>query len=309
MEKQEVIIKKNTSNNKRKIASAKQIKSFTNKNIIFKKDKLKPLTENNGKIKIAKIHRPLTSFSSTNININDYKYLFDCNNKETLYNAKWVLNLRVFDQPKVKKLNNIGEPTFYREDLEKFINKKKRSIQKSKSIYDFETLPYFYKYKHFFKVNNDNHGTYINKPLLNYNTSLRKNNIKILHKWNSNTNIKSNKYFYSCINLPKTKINDKYVMRPYKVAFTKEEYNGDKILKKEYLRDNNNAYNIFGDHVSLPAYNDKYSDKNYAEISDLLNSQDKTQSKTWYQIKLRNIINKNQTDKKIQNSKKKWKNY
>ena len=170
-------------------------------------------------------------------------------------------------------------------------------------------MPDLSKYKHFFKVNNDNHGTLINKPLLNYNISLRQNNIKILSKWNSNINIKKPKYFNSVINLPKAdingKINDKYIMRPYKVEFFKEEYNGNKILKKVYSRDKKKAYNIFGDHLSLSPYNDKYIEKNYGKINELLNTFDKNQAKTWFQIKLRNLIDKSEIDK----NKKKWKNY
>ena len=289
----------------RKVLSAKNIKAYINKDMKPLNDKINSLTTKN-----KKILRPSTTFLSKNIN--NYRYLFDSSNKETIYNTKWVLNLRTFVESKTKKPKIIGEPRFYQEDLEKYISKKKKKIQKSSSVYDFETFPDLNKYKHFFKINNDNHGTYINKPLINFNISLRENNIKVLNKWNSNINIKRNKYFFSCVNLPKEslsgKISDKNIMRPYKIEFKKDEYNGDKIVKRIYSRDKVKAYNIFGTHNSSTPYNDNYIEKNYGKINELLNLCDKTQSKTWYQIKLRNILDNNGTENKFKEKNlKKWK--
>ena len=300
---------KNKANKKRKVLSAKNIKAYLNKDMKQFNDKINSLTTKNINQKNKKILRPSTTFLCKNIN--NYRYLFDNSTKETIYNTKWVLNLRTFEESKTRKQKLVGEPTFYQEDLEKYISKKKKKIQKSSS-YDIENFPELNKYKHFFKVNNNNHGTYINKPLINYNISLRQNNVKILNKWNSNTDIKKNKYFYSCINLPKNelngKINDKYIMRPYKIQFIKDEYNGDKILKRIYSRDKVKAYNVFGTHISSTPYNDKYIEKNYGKINELLNLDDKSQSKTWYQIKLRNILDQNGTvDKFNKKNIKKWK--
>ena len=299
--------KEASKNKNRKILSAKNIKAYLNKEIFPKDGKLKSLPTKNFYLKNKKLLRPSTTFLSKNIN--NYRYLFDNNNKESIYNAKWVLNLRTFDDLKTKKLKLLGEPRFYQEDLEKYILKKKNKIQRSRSAFDFEKFPDLNKYKHFFKINNNNHGTYIDRPLLNYNLSLRQNNIKILNKWNSNTNI--NKYYFSCVNLPKEeikgKINDKYIMRPYKIEYMKDDYNGDKILKKKFTRDKKKAFNIFGEHYSLTPYDDKYSEKNYGKIYELLNCFDKTQGKTWFQIKLRNENDKNGNKNKLQ--KYKWKNY
>ena len=97
-------------------------------------------------------------------------------------------------------------------------------------------------------------------------------------------------------------------MRPYKIQFIKDEYNGDKILKRIYSRDTVKAYNVFGTHISSTPYNDKYIIKNYGKINELLNLDDKSQSKTWYQIKLRNILDQNGTvDKFNKKIIKKWK--
>ena len=304
----------NKDNNKtknRKILSANNIKNYLSKELNHKDDKLNSLTTKNFHLKNRELIRPSTTFLSTNIN--NYRYLFDNNNKETIYSAKWVVNLRSFNTFKAKKLKLLGEPHFYQEDLQKYISKKKNKIQRSKSAFDFESFPNLNKYKHFFKINNNNHGTYINRPLLNYNLSLRQNNIKILNKWNSNTNLNKNKYFFSCINLSKEeikgKINDKYIMRPYKIEYTKDDYYGNKILKKTYIRDKKKAFNVFGEHYSLTPYNDKYSEKNYGTIHELLNYFDKTQGRTWFQIKLRNENDKNENENKIQKNKNKWKNY
>ena len=298
-------------NKKRKILSAKQI------NIVnpHSKDKNKPqsgkrasLTAKYFDLKNKKILRPSTTIAPKNINI--YRQLFD-NNKETIYYTKWVLNLRLFDDKKLK-IPKIGEPHFYQEDLEKFVKKKKSNIKQSRSLIDIKNFSNLNKYKHFYKINNNNHGTYINKPLLHYNLSLRQNSVKILNKWNPNINIKNSKYYYSCVNLPKGElaggINNKYIMRPYKLEFSKDEYNGNKIIKKSYTKDNIKAYNIFGDHLSSIPYNDKYIEKNYSKINGLLNSSDKSQTKTWYQIKLRNSIDNNDNGDKFKKIKiqKKW---
>ncbi len=68
------------------------------------------------------------------------------------------------------------------------------------------------------------------------------------------------------------------------------------------------AYNVFGTHFSLSPYNDKYIEKNYSKMNEILNSIDKNQAKTWYQNRLRNFLNKSGIDEKLKN-KKKWKNW
>ena len=276
-----------------KIFSAKQIKSYSNKDLKNINNKRSSMTIKNIKKKKKEIYRPVTSMLTTNINT--YRYLFDNNNKETINNTNWVLNLRLFDTIKKNKKIKLGEPTFYREDLDKYMKKKKGRLNKSKSAVNIDELPDLNKFKQFFKINNDNHGTIINRPLLEYQLSLRHSNVKILHKWNSNTNIK-NKYFYSCVDLPKEKltsrINNNYIMRPYKIKFTKGEYNGNKLLKKQYYKDKVKAFNILGIHCSLSPYNDKYNEKNYYKIRDMLNTFDKTQAKTWFQTNLRKYYRK-----------------
>ena len=75
-----------------------------------------------------------------------------------------------------------------------------------------------------------------------------------------------------------------------------------KKKKKKYYKDKVKAFNIFGTHYSLSPYNDKYNEKNYTKIKEILNSLDKTQAKTWYQTSLRKYFSK---DEKKQRSIKK----
>ena len=91
------------------------------------------------------------------------------------------------------------------------------------------------------------------------------------------------------------------------MGFSKTEYNGHKLWVKMAKRDEKKAYDVMGDHLSLKPYNDKYSEKNVFQINELLKSFEKSQSRTWYHIKLRNYYN----DKKDRFSKeqKKWMNY
>ena len=99
-------------------------------------------------------------------------------------------------------------------------------------------------------------------------------------------------------------MTDKNIMRPYKFEFSKSDYNGHKLLIKKAKRDERKAYDVMGDHLSLKPYNDKYSEKNVFQINELLKSFEKSQSRTWYHIKLRNY-----NDAKKEYNKKKWRNW
>ena len=298
-------------NTRRKIISARPNKIPATMRINLKRNKISPLTAKN-----KKKLRPFTTLINST-NINNFRFLFDNNNKETIYNTKWVLNLRLYDQIAKRKHKIAGEPGFYQADLEKY-KQRRAPIQKSKSINNIENFSEINKYMHFFRANNNNHGTYISKPLMNYSINLREfnnnnRNEKALHKWNSDINIQSHKSTYSLNNLPKEdirgRINDNYIMRPFNIEYRKEEYNGNKIIKKTYQRDKIKAYDIMGNHTSLSPYNDKYTIKNMFSINTLVSSSDRTQGKVWYGTQLRNAYDEKPINKKDPKAKIKWKNY
>ena len=280
----------------KEISDFPQFKSLTTKNAFLKEKKQKLRPES-------------SKFSA---NVNNYRFLFDITNKESIENTKWVINLRVYENLKKRKKKLLGEPKFYQSDLEKFIKKRRNRLIKSKSVFEFNTLSNFTKYKHFFKKFNDNHGTVLTGPLLKYNMNLRNDsNLTPQHRWNSNTNIENKRYYYSCTNFFKDKIHgkltDKNIMRPYKIEYNTGEYNGKKLLIKKIKRDERKAYNIMGEHLALNPYDDNYTEKNTYRINEFLNSIEKSQSRTWYHIKLRDYKESRKAD--IATKEKRWKNW
>ena len=263
--------------------------------------KIKNIKNNKDNNIQQKVHRPTSALA--NQNMNNFSHLFKNNNSNM--DILWTLNLRQPDYKETKsksKIEAMKEPSFYREDLEKYIKKK---IKKSKSVKNVD-LPSIINYSHLYKKKiSDTHGTIINnQDLLYYELTLREHNLK-----NKKTNVVFNKYKWNNIiytvkkddletmkynnnnsseKLKSNWLNDKYVNRPYKIIFKKVKYNGKSdIIKRHYIKDKNKAYNILGDTYSLKPYNDKYTEKNYKNIQDILNSNEKTQQEIWFQLGLR----------------------
>ena len=272
--------------------------------------KFKSFTTKYSSQKEKKILRPETSNFSGNIN--NYRFLFDTTNKESSSTTNWVLNLRIFEDYKKIKKKLLGEPSFYQNDLDKFI-KKRNKLSKSKSSMVFTTLSNISQYKHFFKRFNDNHGTYLTNDLLNYNMNLR-TDIHTLpeNKWISNRKINLNKFYYSCSNFYKNdirgKLSDQNIMRPYKMDFSKTSYNGADLWVKTAKRDEKTAYNVMGDHLSLRPYNDEYKVKNINNIKEFMKGINACQSRLWYHMNLRSY-NENIKNDRFFKDKKMWINY
>jgi hypothetical protein len=242
-----------------------------------------------------------------NQNINNFTHLFK-NNQNSNINILWTLSLRqsVYgsnlktDKDK-SKIELMKEPSFYKEDLDKYIKKK---MKKSKSAYDME-LPSLSQNTHLFKKKiSDKHGTnFNNKNLLFYELTLREHDLNESHKefnkskWNNNVYKEKDKDLiinnYNTIitseKLRTTWLNEKLVNRPFKILFKKIQYkpNGNIILKN-YIKDKDKAYNMLNDNYSLKPYNDKYTEKNYIKIKDLLRGNDKSQEQIWFKLNLRN---------------------
>ena len=294
-------------NSWRKVISAKTI--ISNKKLINHQPKgtLKLQINSENKKK-----RPASSYYTKNVNA--YLYLYSVKNQETNELNDWVLNLRSDNT----KLNNhinktaLAEPSFYQQDLENYLKKKKieTKLKKSKSVISRNKYPTLSQYLFLFKKTSD--GTPLTQDLLNFELNLRtpKKCVKILHKWNSSCNIKKNNF--TSIDYPvnlKKGIKEKYIMRPYSVTIKKVEYNGNNIIKKKCQKDFTKAYEKFGEHYSQGPYNDKYDEKNYYVVESLIGNNAKNQSSTWYNLGLRNLrIGKdkkgNSSNDKIH--KKKW---
>ena len=296
-----IFIKKNINRKKIKLEENKETQDLT---------KFKSLTTKSSSLNEKNLLRPISSKFS--VNINDFRFLFDATNRESSVATRWVLNLRVFEDFKKTKKRLLGEPSFYQNDLEKFI-KRRNKITKSKSSIVFNTSSNITQYKHFFKRNDDNHGTYLTTPLLTFNTNLR-TDIHTLpkNKWISDRNVNTNKFYYSCSNFYKRdikgKLIDQNIMRPYKIEFSKTAYNGTNLWVKSAKRDERNAYNIMGQHLSLRPYNDAYKEKDVNKIKELMKGIDVSQSRIWYHMNLRNY-NENKKNDRLNKERKKWINY
>ena len=299
--KKKKIIKMNINKKRIKLEKNKEALSLP---------KFKSFTTKYSSQKEKKILRPETSNFSGNIN--NYRFLFDTTNKESSSTTNWVLNLRIFEDYKKIKKKLLGEPSFYQNDLDKFI-KKRNKLSKSKSSMVFTTLSNISQYKHFFKRFNDNHGTYLTNDLLNYNMNLR-TDIHTLpeNKWISNRKINLNKFYYSCSNFYKNdirgKLSDQNIMRPYKMDFSKTSYNGADLWVKTAKRDEKTAYNVMGDHLSLRPYNDEYKVKNINNIKEFMKGINACQSRLWYHMNLRSY-NENIKKDRFFKDKKMWINY
>ena len=309
-------------------------------NILLKKIKLKKkhpirvLSTEKPKFKKIKLvktinkkkHRPTSALA--NQNMNNIAHLFK-NNHYSNVDILWTLNLRNTDLSydlnnekylKNKELmNHVKEPSFYQEDLEKYVNRK---IKKSKSAYTYEVnLPALNKYSYLFKRKvTETHGTILNnKDLLNFELSLRKtkmndtknkdNNNKNDDKkevkksnWDSNIYKDKGKDLYTVnynMNITNEKlknnwIEEKLVNRPYKVVLKKIRYDDNNdLIKKNYIKDKEKAYINLGENYSFKPYNDKYCEKNYNNIENLLNENCKSQQNVWFQLSLRNDVKKN----------------
>ena len=299
--KKKKIIKMNINKKRIKLEKNKEALSLP---------KFKSFTTKYSSQKEKKILRPETSNFSGNIN--NYRFLFDTTNKESSSTTNWVLNLRIFEDYKKIKKRLLGEPSFYQNDLDKFI-KKRNKLTKSKSSMVFTTLSNMSQYKHFFKRFNDNHGTYMTSALLNYNMNLRTDiHTQQENKWISNRKINLNKFYYSCSNFYKNdirgKLSDQDIMRPYKMDFSKTSYNGADLWVKTAKRDEKTAYNIMGDHLSLRPYNDEYKVKNINNIKEFMKGINACQSRLWYHMNLRSY-NENMKNDRFFKDKKMWINY
>lgn len=302
--------KKNISLKKFKINQKNSIRSLSSENI--KQEKIKILKPSNLK-KPNVAHRPTSALE--NQNMNNFSHLFK-NSQNTNIDILWTLNLRQPDNIKKKfkknseKINLIKEPSFYQEDLEKYV---KKEMKKSKSAFEI-ALPSLSKYPYLIKNKlSDTHGTILNnKDLLYYELTLRKNNFKDNKSIGNGNNIKEEKdikkpkwnnsiykenskdlitinYNLNMSNDKSNWLEEKLVNRPYKVILKKMRYDDNSnIFKRLYVKDKEKAYNKLGEIFSFKPYNDKYTEKNYNNIENLLNSNNKSQQNIWFQLSLRN---------------------
>lgn len=278
----------------RRVISAKNI--LTNNKQINEPPLTTPKIQKNNE---TKRNRPVSSLYSKNVNT--YLFLYSPDNKETNKFNDWVLNLRGNDTNLNYHISktSLGEPSFYQQDIKNFLKKTKneKKLKKLESLITRNNFPVLSQYSYLFKKTND--ASPLTKDLLDFELSLRIPNkkVKILHKWNSSNNIKKNNYTSNDyqINFQKG-VKEKFIMRPYSVTMRKIKYRGDNIIQKKCEKDFTKVCDMLGEHYSKGRYNDKYDEKNFYIVENLVSSIEKTQNNIWYKLGLRNL--KNKKDKK-----------
>ena len=228
-------------------------------------------------------------------NANEYWHLLNGKKNQIKSQVNWSINLRDYEINKkiLLKNQNLNPPSFYEEDEEKY---KKKNLKKTNSFR--ETLCYN-NYKHLLSTKIS--GETLSKDTLEFETTLRdfklKKDVSINHKekWN---NITSCSFFNATSYLPQNdKLNEKYIIRPYKILRKSVSCGNVEIKQKNYIKDEIMANNWFGAHKSDPPYKDIYQNKNYYELENVLNGKDKNRLQCLFLLGLRNQFEKNNRKK------------
>ena len=244
---------------------------------IIKKRKIKENSKNNSE-QIVKIQ-----------NANEIWHLLNGKSHGTKSEVNWSINLRDYEINKKKlKFEKINPPSFYEIDEKKY---KKKNLIKSNSTNDIFV---FNSIKHLL-------STYTSGETLDNNTfiferTLRKFKLKKEHfvnhknKWN---NITSNSFLNSLNYLPVSdKLNEKYILRPYKVIRKNASVGDLEIIQKQYVKDEKFALNWFGEHKSKLPYNDIHKCKNFYEFENVLKGKNQNRTQLFFELGLRNQFEK-----------------
>jgi hypothetical protein len=101
-------------------------------------------------------------------NINSFLHLVTGNDFGIYENLNWALGLRDYKEKKIRIPESLNEPSFYREDLEKFKNKQKKKFEPPIT----ELNPNYNKIKHLTYGNKCHHGN-IDFSQFKFSTCLR----------------------------------------------------------------------------------------------------------------------------------------
>ena len=212
-------------------------------------------------------------------NINSYTHLIRGKNVGNYAEIDWVLRLRDYEQKKndsdaidyknyyyrkkndlekndeikhenIKLTEHFSPPHFYDEDLQKYKTKKKK-LEKSLIL---KLNPNFYKIRHLIYRNKGDQSNYSQfhfaTTLRNIKSYREEKNKKFqvlpIYEKNNNNNYKISKFLaplteYSKINLKKI---EKYLSKNHDYKYEEAMVDGQKIMKKIYIK--NNKYTISG---------------------------------------------------------------
>lgn len=252
-----------------------------------------------GKEKDKKSPRRLNSLYPTNIN--SFLHLVSGNDFGIFENLNWALGLRDYKNKKLKITGNSNEPSFYREDLEKFKNKQKRKFEPLIT----ELNPNYNKIKHLTYGNKCHNGD-IDLSQFKFSTCLRnykKEDNKAYKEREKSWKylplpaINSNKYevkFMSPItNQGKENLKhlEKIIPKNYEVTYGEAIVGNDKIRTKILVNNRNYSVSGIGEYLGDKKYDNIFGDNNMFANKNILSTATNPQCK--FELGLRSYGNKN----------------
>ncbi len=266
--------------------------NFTNLNTkkpyitIIKKNKIEENSKNNS-AEYVKIQ-----------NANEIWHLLNGKEHGTKSEVNWSINLRDYEINKKKiTFQKINPPSFYEIDEKKY---KKKNLTKSNSA---KEVFVFNKFKHLLSTSTS--GETLDNNTFIFQRTLRKFKLKKEHifnhknKWN---NITSNSFLNSSNYLPvNDKLNEKYILRPYKIIRKNTSFGDLEIKQRKYVKDDKFALNWFGEHLSKLPYKDIYKCKNFYEFENILTGKNQSRIQLFFELGLRNQFEKKNKKNVIKN--------
>ena len=288
--------------------SLNDIKQKINKKEINKKSKPlinSPTKKEEEKKLNKKKSQPNLNITTTNLptNVNDFYHLIYDNLFGSCESLNWVLGLRLGTNKNLNFNKNIGEPSFYLADKNKFTEK---ILKENKPLLN-EFNPDYSKIQHL--TNGRTKGN-INYSQFSFSSCLR--NMR-----NKKAEIKEKERKFNLTPLPRIKgfdfkvknlspittdgINnlskvEKYIPKYYKINYENTKVGNDTIKKK--ILSINRSYTLcgFGDNLDVPKYNNKFREVNIFANRGLLSTTSNPTSK--FELSLRNYSSNNISDKK-----------
>lgn len=238
-------------------------------------------------------------------NINMYRHLL---HEKSMLNTDvaWFFNLRNYTQHRIgkfyskdKKKTESSPPSFYKENIKKFMEKR---MKRCASLFEIRSDTNWNNYEHLAK---NSFEKYTNPSLVQFGTTLRSlskpSNVQI-KKWDG-TPVRRPESSYKIskkMEYNKTfKTIDKYVLRPYMEVIDKA-FVGDKPIKRKKLIPNQLMISEFDAcHLSFFPYTNNYYDKNIAPVKFIIGDRMKNNSQVLFELGMREYNRTNKEKKKI----------
>jgi hypothetical protein len=252
-----------------------------------------------GKDKDKESPKQLNSLYPTNIN--SFLHLVSGNDFGIFENLNWALGLRDYKDKKIRIPESLNEPSFYREDLEKFKNKQKKKFEPLIS----ELNPNYNKIKHL-TYGNKCHNGGIDFSQFKFSTCLRnyKNEDNKANKEKEKSwkylplpAINSNKY-KSIFMAPITnqgkenfKNLEKIIPKNYEINYGEAIVGNDKIKTKILVNNRNYSVSGYGEYLGDKKYDNIFEDNNMFANKKILSTA--TNQQCTFELGLRSYGNKN----------------